>query len=154
MSTATNMTFELLDIQRCTISRHKELDDQQKQFVEQGNTYLRAYNLRNHSSIVEPTLIYLSDYTKIHFVTQEAFMELHNYPGIDKHVAHHNEYVREVAKGIKSLLQYKSTNDMNIHDSLSMNIAMLITDWFEFHLLAADKRLNEFIRYEVNKEQR
>ncbi len=144
------MTFQLMDLQRCTVSGHAELDAQQKEFVEKGNHYLRAYNANHHSSQVEPTIIFLSDYTKKHFVTQEAFMELHSYPGIEKHIAHHAEYVREVAKAFKTLLQYKSTNDPAVFDTLSMNVCMLISDWFEFHILAADKRLNEFIHYEVN----
>ena len=144
------MTFQLMDLMRCIVAGHPELDAQQREFVEKGNVYLNAYNAGNHIAHVESTIIFLSDYTKKHFVTQEAFMELHNYPGIEKHVTHHGEYVREVAKGFKTLLQYKSNNDATILDTLSMNICMLISDWFEFHILQADKRLNEFIHYEVN----
>ena len=144
------MNFQMMDLMRCIIAEHTELDAQQKEFVEKGNNYLNAYNSGHQIALVEPTITYLSDYTKKHFVTQEAFMELHSYPGKEKHVAHHAEYVREVAKWFKTLLQYKSNNDMTVFDTLCMNICMLISDWFEFHILQADKRLNEFIHYEVN----
>lgn len=143
------MIFQPMDIQRFTMSGHKELDEQQRGFIEAGNRYLRAYNANNYHAFAEPAVVYLSDYTKRHFVTQEAFMELHNYPGIGKHVAHHNEYVREVAKSFKLLLQFKAQQNPEIMKVLSTNIAMLVSDWFEFHLLQADKRLNEFIKYEV-----
>ncbi|MDR2105558.1 MAG: hemerythrin family protein, partial [Deferribacteraceae bacterium] len=82
---------------RYTLSGHDELDKQQLEFIEKGNKYLRAFNNQNFADILEPTINYLSDYTKKHFLTQEAFMELHGYPGIEKHVAHHNEYIREIA---------------------------------------------------------
>ncbi len=66
------------------MSAHKELDTQQMEFIDKGNRYIYAYNTRNFIQILEPTIIYLSDYTKKHFVTQEAYMQLHNYPGIEK----------------------------------------------------------------------
>lgn len=138
-----------MDIQRFTMSGQKELDTQQIEFIERGNRYIHAYNSKNISQALESTIIYLSDYTRKHFATQEAFMQLHNYPGIEKHIAHHNEYVREVAKAFKMLLQYKSSSDEEVWNNLSTNVAMLIVDWFEFHLLQADKRLNEFIKYEL-----
>jgi hemerythrin len=139
-----------MDLMRCIVAGHAELDAQQKEFVEKGNVYICAFNAGNHVSHVESTIIYLSDYTKKHFITQEAFMELHAYPGLEKHAAHHGEYVREVAKGFKTLLLYKSNSDMAVLNNLCTNICMLISDWFEFHILQADKRLNEFIHYEIN----
>jgi hemerythrin-like metal-binding protein len=146
---ASENSFELLDIQRCTLSKHGDLDEQQTQFVEKGNAFLRAYNRRVMLPMVEPTIIFLSDYTKMHFVNQEAFMVLHQYPGVEKHVASHNGYVREVAKCLKALLQYKATDNHFVLETLGMTVAMLISDWFEFHILEADTRLNEFIRFEV-----
>ncbi|MDR2869580.1 MAG: hemerythrin family protein [Deferribacteraceae bacterium] len=145
------MTFELLDIQRCTFSKHEELDAQQERYVEKGNVFLRAFNKRSFLSVVEPTIIYLTDYTKEHFVTQEAFMALHQYPAIENHVVEHNRQVREVARSLKSLLQYKAKENHFAMEALGMTLTMLITDWFEFHILETDTRLNEFIRFEIRK---
>jgi hemerythrin len=138
-----------MEPRRYELSGHAELDKQQLEFIERGNKYLMAYNKQNFAGVLEPTINYLSDYTKQHFITQEAFMQLHAYPGIDKHIAHHNEYIREIAKIFKILLEYKATGNYDTYEKLSVNTAMIFSDWFEFHILQADQRLNEFIKYEI-----
>jgi hemerythrin-like metal-binding protein len=147
------MQFELMEPYRYTLSGHAELDKQQLEFIEMGNKYLKAFNNQNIASVLEPTINYLSDYTKQHFLTQETFMELHAYPAIEKHIAHHNEYIREVAKLFKIMLEFKATKNYDCYERASVNTAMIFVDWFEFHILQADQRLNEFIKYEVKAKR-
>ncbi|MDR2883913.1 MAG: hemerythrin family protein [Deferribacteraceae bacterium] len=148
------MIFQLMDLQQCIASGFAELDAQQVEFAEKGNRYLRAYAAGTHSAMVEPMIIYLSDYTKKHFEVQEEFMRAHGYPGTDKHVAHHCEYIREIAKVFKMMMTFKSTSDMEAFATLSLNVGMIIVDWFDFHIAQADTRLNEFIQYEVRGKRR
>ena len=147
------MIFQLMNIQRCIVSGQKNLDAQQVEFVEKGNRYLRAYASGMHSSVLEPTLAYLSDYTKIHFLTQETFMRENGYPTLETHIIHHSNYIKKIAQIFKSLLNYKSVLNEDIYANLSLNMCMAISDWFEFHILNDDNRLNEYILYEIRHKK-
>jgi hemerythrin-like metal-binding protein len=148
------MIFQLMDIQRCLISGHTELDAQQAEFIERGNRYLRAYASGMQNAILEPTLTYLSDYSRNHFQVQEVFMKKNNYPALDKHTLHHGEYIKKIAQIFKSLLSWKSTQNHDVYANLSLNMCMIISDWFEFHILNDDVRLNEYIIYEIRGKRR
>lgn len=82
-----------------------------------------------------PEIIYLINhirkYVQEHFTDEEAFLEKHNYPDLDKH--------RETHKSIVAEINHTLTKSKDLH-SLLDQLRYLITVWIREHILETDKR--------------
>ena len=67
------------------------IDDQHKTWIEHYNGGVEAIESRLGPAPVTRTLGFLIDYTDVHFSTEEGFMSRTGYPGLETHVAKHEE---------------------------------------------------------------
>lgn len=78
----------------------------------------------------------LDDFTRIHFVVEEALMRLHEYPLIDAHILEHGEFIGKLA-----LVRQQSLR-MDVRDPL----IELLRSWLVNHIGKTDHQYVPHLR--------
>ncbi len=79
----------------------------------------------------------LRDYTETHFMLEERYMELLDYPGTEPHRRAHDRFREEIDDAIAST---------DPHDELFRTIlSTFLTEWLKRHVFGIDKELEAFI---------
>ena len=76
------------------------------------------------------------EYVRVHFATEEKFMEVTKFPGYAEHKKEHDEFVLTVAKSIKD---YNAGKRM-----LLKKFASFLRDWILSHVAITDKKYSEY----------
>ncbi len=81
--------------------------------------------------------IRLKLYAEHHFVLEETYMELLDYPHQTAHVAAHDRFREELAAMIET--------DPSQHYSLQVSLSDFLYEWLKLHVLGIDKKLEDFV---------
>ncbi len=79
----------------------------------------------------------LRDYTETHFLLEERYMELLDYPGLAAHRQAHDRFREEIGKALADPADYD--------DTFREIIATFLTEWLTRHVFGIDKDLEAFI---------
>jgi len=79
----------------------------------------------------------LRDYTHSHFMLEERYMVMLEYPEREEHIQAHTRFREE----IDQLLSNDQSHDPQFREI----IATFLTEWLTRHVLGIDKKLEEFI---------
>lgn len=82
-------------------------------------------------------LIQLKLYAEHHFVLEEAYMYMLDFPGTEAHVRAHDRFRVE----LEAMLQ----TDPSMHESLQVSLSDFLYKWLKLHVLGIDKQLEAFI---------
>ena len=82
-------------------------------------------------------LFRLRDYTENHFLLEERYMAVLQYPGQAAHIQAHNRFRSEIYK----LLEQGVEPDVVFREL----IATFLTEWLQRHVFGIDKELEAFI---------
>jgi len=82
-------------------------------------------------------LLQLKLYAEHHFVLEEAYMYLLDFPGTEAHVRAHNRFREE--------LEAMLDTDPSMHESLQVSLSDFLYKWLKLHVLGIDKQLEDFI---------
>ena len=116
---------------------HPEIDKQHQHLVSLINNLYNAYTEGNSSSIVEPILNELVDYTMYHFNSEELHMDNLQYPLVTKHKEEHAYFIAKVD-------EFKMDFDQgNIF--VSMDILEFLSSWILDHIAESDKELAKYL---------
>ncbi len=80
----------------------------------------------------------LKEYTESHFSKEEAIMEKHGYPDIEKHKMEHEEMISKVHEFQKNF----ENNDV----AVSKETLRYLQDWLTNHILKTDKQYTDFLQ--------
>jgi len=78
----------------------KGIDHQHQKLLEKLNAFLDSITLGKGVDEVSSTIKFLELYVKIHFSTEEKYMEKYSYPGLESHKKLHH-YFTQIVKDIK-----------------------------------------------------
>lgn len=115
----------------------RELDFQHKQLINILNELYEAMQNTTAQSSLGKILSELATYTKVHFATEEKYLEKYNYIGLANQVREHEKFVEKV----NSFKQDFEAGKL----ALSLNIASFVKDWLSNHILGSDKQYGSFL---------
>ena len=82
-------------------------------------------------------LVQLKLYAEHHFVLEETYMRLLDYPERHAHVEAHNRFREE--------LQAMMEIDPGEHETLQVSLSDFLYKWLKLHVLGIDKALEDFV---------
>jgi len=100
---------------------HDEMDGEHRVQMELVNAFRDAVAEGRSKDEVEEILVHLVDYTKIHFLSEQLLMRLHDYPRYRDHLHEHDMMVEQ----IDELHQRFRAGDVD----LSAEIAGSLAEW-------------------------
>ena len=116
------------------------IDEQHKMLLKRLSDFSEAVDSRQGSSEIVRTLEFLVDYTDFHFSTEERHMGAINYPGLDHHVAKHEEF-KTTLKNLGADFEEEGATT-----SLADSINTLLINWLIKHIKAVDQEFGAFLR--------
>ena len=82
-------------------------------------------------------LIRLKLYAEHHFILEETYMQILEYPGTEAHIAAHDRFREE--------LEAMLDTDPSMHESLQVSLSDFLYKWLKLHVLGIDKQLEAFV---------
>lgn len=82
-------------------------------------------------------LIQLKLYAEHHFILEETYMQLLEYPHRDEHIEAHDRF--------RSELEAMLETDPTMHESLQVSLSDFLYKWLKLHVLGIDKKLEDFV---------
>jgi hemerythrin len=120
------------------------IDDQHKNLVEMVNRMHDAIHERHGSEAVQGILAELTNYTVVHFSTEEALMQILEYPAYPEHAQIHKDLVEQVL-----YLQEKVASGKT---AVSFELLHFLKTWLTKHILQEDMEYSDhFIMAGINK---
>ncbi|MCP4877763.1 MAG: hemerythrin family protein [Gammaproteobacteria bacterium] len=76
-------------------------------------------------------------YAEHHFVLEEAYMRILDYPEATDHIEAHDRFREE----LKAMLE----TDPTMHQALQVSLSDFLYKWLDLHVFGIDKKLEEFV---------
>ena len=111
------------------------VDEQHRGIVATINSLHFGIQHKQGEKILRPAINMVSEYTRIHFETEENFFLSCNFPLLEKHQEMHNELRLKLSN-----IGEKSLNDKNPLEFLNF-----LKEWFVDHICEKDRLFKEFL---------
>ncbi len=115
----------------------RELDTQHKQLINILNELYEAMQAQKDKAVIGKIISELASYTKIHFSTEEKYMEKYNYSDLASQKREHEKFIEKV----KIFQQDFESGKL----ALSINVASFVKEWLANHILISDKKYGPFL---------
>jgi hemerythrin len=115
------------------------IDNQHKQWIEYFNNTAEAVASQKNRTQISKTLGFLMDYTETHFSTEEKFMSLNSYPGLQEHKTKHDELQATLASLVKNF------EEEGITAALTKDIDTFLGNWLIQHIREVDMKFGAFV---------
>ena len=119
---------------------NREIDDQHKELFRRFNSLLDSCRRGEGKEEVLNMFIFLGDYVKAHFSTEEQLQQEYDYPGYRAHKEQHDWFVGEFRK-LEGQLVAEGASFL-----LVIQTNQFIVDWLIRHISGTDKELADFLR--------
>jgi hemerythrin len=119
----------------------QKIDEQHKKFFSILNLLYDAILQGKSEEVVGSVLKELQQYVIFHFKTEESWMEMYNYPDMNKHKLEHQEAIQKVNKLVLEYERGQQTVDIELLKFLS--------DWLQNHILQADRNYIPYFRGKI-----
>lgn len=120
-----------------------EIDAQHKELFSRFNNLLNGCNEGKGKEEVLKLLLFLDDYVRTHFATEEKLQIRHNYPGHPTHKAQHQGFINDVER-----LKAQVTQDGATLSAVILTNKTLVA-WLVEHIGKSDKQFGEFLSGKV-----
>lgn len=127
------------------LTGHTKIDQQHGELFDRANALLGSDHPIPTGEKAQEMLQFLIEYVRFHFGEEENLMSDMSYPERHAHVGQHVYFMDEVAKLSSAAETGGFTNEV------SAKLAMLMGDWFTYHIRHSDKKLAAFVRGETHK---
>ena len=111
------------------------IDEQHRGIVSTINSFYYFIQRGQGPEAVDPTFNVLSQYTRLHFETEEALMAAARYPAFDAHVVLHKELTRKTVYAARGAM---SQEDANI-------LLDVLKDWWLGHINREDRKYAPYV---------
>jgi hemerythrin len=118
----------------------KEIDDQHKQLFMAIDKLFTACAQGKGNEEVGNTLVFLEDYTKVHFDDEQKLHNKYNYPERTSHKDNHEKFLKDLSK-LRAQFNEEGTGVLFIS---TVNKAVL--DWLIHHIGNSDKAFATFVK--------
>lgn len=112
------------------------VDQQHRGLFNALNQLIQAMNRGKGRDEVHKTLVFMRDYTKRHFASEESIMESHGYPELAEHREMHAAFV-------KKLQQIEDRYERGA--SVTISVMQFIRDWLIQHIQEQDQRMTQVV---------
>jgi len=82
-------------------------------------------------------LLRLKLYAEHHFILEETYMEVLDYPHREEHIEAHDRFREELAAMLDT--------DPTMHHALQISLSDFLYKWLKLHVLGIDKKLEDFV---------
>lgn len=114
----------------------QEVDKQHKHLVELLNNLHRAIREHHGSSVARDMLRDLTEYTRVHFATEESLMQASSYPEYDSHKVKHEALIQQVVALQKKVAAGET--------GISFELLHFLKNWLTQHIQVVDKQFGAF----------
>ena len=114
------------------------IDEQHQKWIEHYNRAVEAIEARQEVAQISRSLGFLSDYTEVHFATEEKAMEIDGYPELEEHKAKHDALRKTLAAMSEEFIEDGAT------DLLAESVETFLGNWLIKHIEEVDKRYAAF----------
>lgn len=115
---------------------HFQTDHEHRELISLANKVIAFSNNGEHLDKIKTAIKALSDYSKIHFRNEEAYMERIRFPELEAHKALHSELVDRM----QSVITENSKLDDLVHQ-----LKRLMVVWVIEHIIHEDKKIKPAI---------
>jgi len=116
------------------------IDEQHQKWIAHYNSVVEAIEAQGGPAPVTKTLGFLIDYTEMHFATETGFMNESSYPGMDAHLAKHEELRQTVANLIADYEEEGETAQ------LESAVETFLGNWLITHIRDTDQLFGAYIK--------
>ncbi len=131
------------------------IDAQTKNYLRQSNDFIDSMDYASAIDKLDALLSFLTDYSREHFTLQSKMMTDTNYPSKSAHEQDHANFIRNLSKLYKMLMNCKKNIDPSDSDYDPRGYEGVIADtynfiymWYEDHMLVSDKKFYEYLKFE------
>lgn len=117
----------------------EEMDSEHAQLIEKAEGLMQAYQDGNTEEEMTQMLMFLAEYTSMHFKNEEALMASYNYPDLETHKTIHESFKSEVSDLIEDIKE----NGLTAQSRIQMT--HLTTNWIHEHIGGMDKDVALYI---------
>ncbi len=114
------------------------IDTQHKKLVDLINELYRSIRRKSGKAAIKQVLEELTDYTRTHFSFEEGLMQKCSYPGLEKHMEIHADFVARLEQLQE---KFKSGNAL-----LSMDLMEFLKNWLIDHIQGTDRGYVDLFR--------
>ncbi len=112
-------------------------DFQHRQLIDLFEDIKEARRQKNDKNLYRYTIAFLAMYVTHHFKLEEAYMEKYGYPGTEKHIQEHKDFIGELKEFRKEKSSYS--------DESAEELLTRLGEWILTHILDDDQSLGKFI---------
>ena len=116
------------------------IDEQHQKWIEHYNHAVETIEARHEVAQISRSLGFLSEYTEVHFATEEKAMEIDGYPELEEHKAKHNALRKTLTAMSEEFIEDGAT------DLLADSVETFLGNWLIKHIEEVDKRYAAFTR--------
>ncbi|MGB9730890.1 MULTISPECIES: bacteriohemerythrin [Calditerrivibrio] len=117
-----------------------QIDEQHKTLINITNKFHNAMLNGEGNEAILDVLKFLDLYVKIHFRTEEKFMEQTNYPFLEEHKQQHKDMIDFVENMKRTFVR----NRDDYENVLKLNIKLM--KWYLDHIGNSDKKLGDYLQ--------
>jgi hemerythrin-like metal-binding protein len=114
----------------------KIIDEQHRGIISAINSLYYFIQIGHKKDIIQPTIITLEQYIKIHFYTEEALMKEAGYPDIAEHVRIHQSWIKE-----SKIIFYEALNNQD-----TTRLLKFLKDWWMKHIQHEDTKYIPYMK--------
>ena len=113
-----------------------EIDEEHKWFAAMLNDLDEARKKGDEKEILKEILINSITYAATHFRTEEKYFVQYGYPDTENHKREHAAFIRRTAVFLEEFENGKA--------ELTTDVMNFLGQWWQDHILGADKRYSQF----------
>ena len=114
------------------------IDEQHQKWIGHYNHAVEAIEARHEVAQISKSLGFLSDYTEMHFSTEEQAMAESGYPELKEHKAKHDALRKTLADMTEEFIEDGAT------DMLAESVETFLGNWLIKHIKEVDMRFAAF----------
>jgi len=111
------------------------VDEQHKGIVSTINSLCYAIQNRHGNEMLKPVIGMVTEYTRIHFEIEEAFLKKCGYPDFEKHCTLHKELIQALSETSKDSIWNKDPQEF----------LTFLKDWWINHICKEDRAFNDYL---------
>ena len=124
----------------------KLIDEQHRRLFEALNNIAAAFQEGRGAQEVSKTIAFLTDYTIMHFETEEELMKKHKYLDYSAHKFCHEDFKKTVGSLTKKLEKEGPSED------LIVNVTAVVGDWLISHIKFDDIKMITDVKSKIESD--
>jgi len=116
------------------------VDEQHKMLISKADDVDSSVRETQGPRAIASTLLFLIDYTKYHFATEENLMEATGYPALVSHVKAHKELIATLTDLVRDF------NEEGATQALAHALNTFLNNWLYTHIKGTDVLFGKFLK--------